>query len=158
MLGSFAVGKTSLVQQYVNSIFSEKYLTTIGVKIDQKNIEFDQQEITLVLWDIHGDDDFQKIPMAYLKGSSGYLLVMDGTRPHTLDVMLQIKQLSDQAIGNDIPFLVLVNKADLSDEWSFTSEHEKQIIETGGTFILTSAKSGQGVEEAFYQLTKLMMK
>ena len=80
MIGSFAVGKTSLVQQFINSIFSEKYQTTIGVKVDQKKILIGDMEITLIIWDIHGEDEFQKIQLSCLKGASGYLLVMDGTR------------------------------------------------------------------------------
>jgi len=60
MLGAFAVGKTSLVQRFVNSIFSVKYQTTIGVKIDQKMISLGETEVNLLLWDIHGEDDFQK--------------------------------------------------------------------------------------------------
>lgn len=157
MLGSFAVGKTSLVQRYVNSIFSTKYLTTIGVKIDQKRISIDNQEVSLILWDIHGDDDFQKIPMSYLKGASGFFLVMDGTRIQSLEVMLEIKKLSDQSIGDDIPFLILVNKVDLEDEWAFTPEHEEIIKSINGDFIYTSAKTGQGVEDAFLHLTKVML-
>lgn len=60
LLGSFAVGKTSLVQRYVKSIFSEKYQTTIGVKIDQKIVNIDNTELNLLLWDIYGEDDYQK--------------------------------------------------------------------------------------------------
>jgi len=66
MLGSFAVGKTSLVQRFVNSIFSEKYLTTIGVKIDQKIVNVNDKEVNLLLWDIHGEDDYQKMVLSQL--------------------------------------------------------------------------------------------
>ena len=59
MLGAFAVGKTSLVQRFVNSIFSEKYQTTIGVKIDQKLVQTGDTEVNLMLWDIHGEDNYQ---------------------------------------------------------------------------------------------------
>ena len=60
MLGAFAVGKTSLVKQYVSGIFSEKYHTTVGVKIDKKMVEVDGQSMTLILWDLHGEDEFSK--------------------------------------------------------------------------------------------------
>ncbi len=78
MLGSFAVGKTSLVQRFVHSIFSEKYHTTIGVKIDQKIIQINHQDVNILLWDIHGEDIYQKVKPAYLMGSSGYLLSLMG--------------------------------------------------------------------------------
>lgn len=157
MLGSFAVGKTSLVQQYVNSIFSEKYLTSIGVKIDQKSLVFNNIDITLLLWDIHGEDEFQKIPKSYLKGSSGYFLIMDGTRISTLSIIGEIKKMADEVLGSDTPFLVLVNKVDLSDRWEFSEEMEKEISDRNWRIIKTSAKTGEGVEEAFLELTKLMM-
>lgn len=157
MLGSFAVGKTSLVQQYVNSIFSEKYLTSIGVKIDQKSQVFNNIDITLLLWDIHGEDEFQKIPKSYLKGSSGYFLIMDGTRISTLSIIGEIKKMADEVLGSDTPFLVLVNKVDLSDRWEFSEEMEKEISARNWRIIKTSAKTGEGVEEAFQELTKLMM-
>ncbi len=157
MLGSFAVGKTSLVQQFVSGIFSEKYLTTIGVKIDQKVLEIDEQSVTLLVWDIHGEDEFQKVPLSYLRGSAGLFLIMDGTRIKTLDVVKRIKEKADEEIGN-VPFKLLVNKADLTDDWVFTKEVEARAAELGGEIFLTSAKTGMGVEEAFVSLTKEMIR
>ena len=83
MLGSFSVGKTSLVRRFVESIFSDAYQTSIGVKIEKKVVRAGNEEVTLVLWDIHGEDVYQKIRMSYLRGMSGYLLVADGTRRQT---------------------------------------------------------------------------
>ena len=74
MLGSFSVGKTSLVRRFVESIFSDTYLTTVGVKIDKKALQVDGNDATLMLWDIYGEDDFQKLRMSYLRGASGFLL------------------------------------------------------------------------------------
>ncbi len=157
LLGSFAVGKTSLVQQYVNSIFSDKYLTTIGVKIDQKTLIYNETEITLLIWDIHGEDEFQKIPTSYLRGSSGYFLIMDGTRNTTLPIIHKIKEMADTTIGTDIPFIVLINKCDLKDQWEFSDEIENSLASLNWKLIFTSAKTGEGVEEAFEELTKRMM-
>ena len=57
VLGAFGVGKTSLVRRYVQSIFSDAYLTTVGVKIDKKNLNVGETPVTLILWDIAGEDD-----------------------------------------------------------------------------------------------------
>jgi small GTP-binding protein len=157
LLGSFAVGKTSLVQQFVHSKFSDKYLTTVGVKIDQKAVRYNGADITLLVWDIHGEDEFQKIPTSYLKGSSGYLLVMDGTRRSTLETVEKIKQLADEAIGKDVPFILLINKVDLSDRWEMTFEDVNGFEKRGWRILTTSAKTGQNVEEAFIDLTKMMV-
>ncbi len=157
MLGSFAVGKTSLVQQFVRSIFSEKYHTTIGVKIDQKIVHLNHIEINLMLWDIHGEDDYQKVKPAYVMGSSGYFIVMDGTRRNTIDKGLELQKMAEKVSGG-APFIILVNKADMADEWEITEEDIKSMEESGMKVIKTSAKTGEQVEEAFYILTQMMMK
>jgi hypothetical protein len=97
MLGSFAVGKTSLVSCFVSSIFSEKYLTTVGVKVDKKVVLVDDREVTLLLWDIYGQDEFQTVQRSYLRGTAGYLLVVDGTRRATLETACQLQQMAQQA-------------------------------------------------------------
>src|ERR1700739_3863242 len=92
MLGSFAVGKTSLVRRFVESIYSGVYQTTVGVKIDKKIVKVGDREVSLVLWDIYGEDDFQKMRWTYLRGASGYLLIADGTRKATLEKAFQLEE------------------------------------------------------------------
>lgn len=157
MLGSFAVGKTSLVQQFVKSIFSEKYQTTIGVKIDQKELSLEDQAVKLLLWDIHGEDDFQKVRASYLTGAAGFMLVADGTRSGTLDVAKDLKQLADNTLGNK-PFLLLVNKSDLTEDWELSGAEVESLKEKGWDVYYTSAKTGENVETAFRQLTQQMLR
>ncbi|MEL6139583.1 MAG: Rab family GTPase, partial [Cyanobacteria bacterium J06628_6] len=111
MVGAFAVGKTSLVAQYVRGIYSEKYHTTIGVKIDKKVVEIGGQTLNLVLWDIHGEDEYQNVRMSYLRGTAAYLLVADGTRRASLDVALNLRAKVVENIGH-LPFVLVLNKAD----------------------------------------------
>lgn len=156
MLGAFAVGKTSLVKQFVSGIFSEKYHTTVGVKIDKKMVEIEGQLMTLILWDLHGEDEFQKIRASYLRGSSGYLLVIDGTRRKTLEVVEELQQMAHENLG-DVPFVVVVNKADLSDQWEIPKETVENLEARGWVVIEGSAKTGEGVEKAFSILAKHMV-
>jgi small GTP-binding protein len=156
MLGAFAVGKTSLVQRYVNSIFSEKYQTTIGVKIDQKIVQVDETEVTLMLWDLYGDDDFMKMKSSYLIGSSGYLLVADGTRAETIDVAVKLHEMASVATKN-APFILLVNKSDLTETWEIQSETINRLKQKGWHVMITSAKENVMVEEAFALLTKRIL-
>ncbi len=157
MLGSFAVGKTSLVQRFVNSIFSEKYHTTIGVKIDQKRLELDGEQVNLMLWDIHGEDEFQKVKPAYVMGASGYFIVLDGTRRNTIKKGLALQQMVQQTIGN-VPYLILVNKSDLRNQWEIQEEDLDVLRRSGAGVLLTSAKTGETVEEAFMDLARQMLK
>jgi small GTP-binding protein len=156
MLGIFAVGKTSLVQRFVKSIFSEKYLTTVGVKIDKKTLDVGSKRVDLMLWDLHGEDEFQTLQMSYLRGTSGYLLVADGTRKSTLEGALLLKERVDQALGK-IPFLLLVNKSDLLDKWELEQGKLEKLREEDWTILKTSAKTGVGVEEAFRTLAMKTM-
>lgn len=156
MIGSFAVGKTSLVSRFVNSIFSDKYLTTVGVKIDKKNILLGTQEMKFLLWDLAGKDEFQELRVSYLRGSSGYLLVADGTRPKTLDVAINLQQEVEAALGK-VPFVFIINKHDLIEEWTIDESDIEQLRSKGWEVILTSAKKGQSVEEAFLNLGARML-
>src|ERR1700737_1110144 len=81
MLGGFWVGKTSLVKRFVASVFSETYLTTVGVKIDKKTVDLSDRIVNLILWDLAGEDDISSLRMSYLRGSAGYVRVPDGARP-----------------------------------------------------------------------------
>jgi len=157
MVGAFGVGKTSLVSRYVRSIFSEKYHTTIGVKIDKKVLASDKGDITLVLWDLAGEDALTTVRPAHLRGSSGYILVIDGTRRNSLDVALDLQRRAADAAG-PVPFVVVINKADLRDGWEVKQAEADELATRGWTVIETSAKTGAGVEEMFGALTRAMMR
>jgi small GTP-binding protein len=148
ILGAFATGKTSLVRRFVKGIFSEGYITTVGVKIDKKELKVADQELHLILWDLHGEDEFQRVRMAYLRGASGYFLVVDGTRSETLDTALSLQQTVEETYGT-IPFVLICNKIDLTDEWELRGTTLEDLSTKGWTILRTSAKTGQGVEEAF---------
>src|SRR6266550_4638152 len=108
MLGGFSVGKTSLVKRYVQSIFSESYMATVGVKIDKKTVTLDDRVVHLILWDLAGEDDMSSLRMSYLRGSAGYVLVADGTRPSTLEVAHSLRQRVEADLG-PLPFVVLLD-------------------------------------------------
>jgi small GTP-binding protein len=156
LLGGFAVGKTSLVSRFVHSIFSDKYLTTVGVKIEKKSLDVDGQQLDLVVWDIYGEDDFQKVRMSYLRGASGYLLVVDGTRRATLDTALSLHDAAAQTIGK-VPSVLVINKADLASLWEVDQATIARLLQSGWRVMQTSAKSGEGVEEAFSALGRAML-
>ncbi len=151
MLGAFSVGKTSLVRRYVSSIFSDAYLTTVGVKIDKKPVELDGREVAMILWDIAGEDDVSTVRMSYLRGSAGYVLVVDGTRAVTLDVAKSLQSRVQAEIG-PVPFTMLVNKNDLADQWTVADAELDALRAAGWSVRRTSARSGEGVEDAFREL------
>ncbi|MDV2990776.1 MAG: hypothetical protein N4J56_000430 [Chroococcidiopsis sp. SAG 2025] len=156
MVGAFATGKTSLVSQFVKSIYSEIYHSTVGVKIDKKLVKIAEREVNLILWDIHGEDEFQKLQMSYLRGASGYLLVVDGTRRYTLDKALSLQQRVEETLGK-VPFILVLNKSDLTADWEIEDSVVDSLLQKNWTAIETSAKTATGVEEAFAKLTQQML-
>lgn len=156
MLGTFAVGKTSLVRRFVESIYSDEYQTTVGVKIDKKVLQVGEQEMMLLLWDIQGEDSVQGLQRSYLRGAAGYLLVADGTRRDTLYRTRAIQTSVKETVGS-VPFLLLINKSDLTEEWSLEEDDLAEVKDQGWQIIRTSAKSGLGVEEAFLTLSQKML-
>lgn len=156
MVGASAVGKTSLVARFVRSIFSDKYLTTVGVKIDKKTVQVQDREVNLMLWDLAGEDEYIQLKLSYLQGSSGYFLVVDGTRRATLDTAFDLQAKVEGEIGA-APCILLLNKSDLTDEWDLDDEAMTRISEAGWSFMKSSAKTGLGVEEAFLALTEKMI-
>lgn len=153
MLGGFGVGKTSLVSRFVHSIFSDKYLTTVGVKIDKKTVDLGNERVEMVLWDIHGEDDFQKVRMSYLRGASGYLLVADGTRRGSLDVALTLHEAAQKTVGR-VPVILAINKADLDSAWEIDPDTLQAL---NLPIVRTSAKLGTEVEETFASLARQMI-
>ncbi len=156
MLGTFAVGKTSLVRRYVKGIFSDKYLTTMGAKVDKKTVEIDGENIDLLLWDLNGEDRFQELSMDYVQGASGYLLVIDSTRRSSLEAGHHLQQKVVNAIG-EVPFIVVFNKSDLDNPWENQEREIKLLEDKGWTVMYTSAKTGTGVEDVFETITKKIL-
>ena len=156
IVGAFGVGKTSLVRRYVQSIFSDAYLTTVGVKIEKKVVSVGAEPVTLILWDIEGEDDVRSIRTSYLRGAAGYFLVVDVTRAETLDVA-RSKQARVTAEIGSVPFLFLLNKADLQENWEVPAQSFEELENAGLVVFRTSAKTGEGVEEAFQELAKRMV-
>lgn len=156
MIGSYSVGKTSMVRQFVDSIFSDKYLTTVGVKIDKKTVEVDGCSALLMLWDLAGEDEFCKLNPAYLRGAAGYLLVVDGTRPNTFEKALELQEKVRDLLS-DAPFILIINKSDIKHDWLIDMDKVSALAEQGWCIIETSAKTGQNVEQAFSELTRKML-
>ena len=154
MLGTSGVGKTSLVERFVNDGFSDRYLTTVGVKLSKKAVAIGSEIVQLVLWDLNGEDKFQRLSTSYLRGSAAYFLVIDGTRPGTEETALILHRRARAALG-DVPFIILLTKSDLTDEWGITDEMIANYDANDWIHLRTSAKNSEGVEEAFNQIAQL---
>lgn len=156
LLGAAGVGKTSLVRRFVASVFDEKYLTTLGVKVDKKSVALGAQEVLLLLWDIAGPEPPFAIPASYLRGAAGFLLVVDGTRPETLEEAFGLVAQVDRELGPR-PCVVVLNKADRREDWCVAEDALEPFRARGWPCARTSARTGEGVEDAFFALAKAVV-
>lgn len=157
MVGLFGTGKTCLVQRYVHSIFSNRYLSTVGVKIDRKEVQVGDQTVKLMLWDLEGRDGVRDVNASYISGAHGVIYVVDGTRPETLEGVYEIRDTITSALG-EIPSVVAINKTDLTSLWKLDRADEAGVGTRGLHSFRTSAKTGDGVEDAFQWLAQATLK
>lgn len=153
LLGAFAVGKTSLIRRYVQSVFDEKYFSTIGVKVDKKTVLVFDRQVRLLIWDIQGKEANNSVPESYLRGMAGCIFVADGTRKETLGSLQALKRQVRMTVGS-VPSIVLINKLDLYAQWEVDEKDIAQLTEQEPPVLRTSAKSGEQVELAFELLAQ----
>ncbi len=150
LTGSFGVGKTSLFNQFIFNQFGEKYLTTIGVKVNKKSVTVGDEEVSILLWDIAGEVSQDKVPTSYLLGAAAIFYVFDLNRPTTYKNLETDLQYLRELLPNAIVRVVGNKKDLLTDEQLQTLGIEMPI----GWDILTSAKTGENVEGLFQQLAE----
>jgi len=153
LVGSFGVGKTSLFNQFIYSKFDDKYLTTIGVKVNKKVIQIGDRELSILLWDIAGEVSQNKVPVTYFLGVSGVIYVFDLSRPTTFknieDDMNYLKEIIDGGV-----IRMVGNKKDLLTDEQLEEVKEQLAIPFD---IATSAKTGENVEQLFLDLGQALL-
>ena len=161
LLGDFAVGKTSLVRRFVYSLFNDKYISTIGVKVSRKTVTVPRGDeivhLTMMLWDLAGSEEFNQVRASYLRGAAGAVLVCDLTREETLNSLLTCAD-DLLSINPDAQFILAANKHDLADQQRiFPAQIEAVAADLDAPYYLTSAKTGEEVETLFRHLGRLLV-
>ena len=153
LFGHMGVGKTSLVERFVNDRFEEEYISTLGYNVMEKIIEHEKCEISLMIYDIGGQEKFRDLRKKYAEGANTAFLVYDITDQDSFDEITTLKNDLEEFAGV-IPFILVGNKADLAAKRQISTADAKKLNELIGAthFFETSAKTGKGVEDAFNQL------
>ncbi len=149
LIGYFNVGKSSLIRRFVQNIFTDDYLVTIGVHILKKKLIVNDVEKTLIIWDIEGKEDVKTVRPSYLMGTSGFIYVIDPTRIHTYQNLNEEIKFIKKNYPNT-PIIIVANKCDLIDIEAFKKELLDLEIEID---FLTSAKTAENVEQIFINLS-----
>ena len=161
LLGDFAVGKTSLVRRFVYDLFEDKYLSTIGVKVSRKVVAVPKDdatiELTIMLWDLADSKEFDSIRVSYLRGTAGAVAVCDLTRPSTVDGLYKYSR-DLRAINPEAHLILAANKTDLTDQQAVTAAQiEAAALDIKAPFYLTSARTGENVDQVFRHLARLLV-
>lgn len=163
LFGEPAVGKTSLIRRFVYDVFDDKYLSTIGAKVSKKVVSVVQDsedvKVEMMIWDIMGQESFrQLLKDAYFYGAEGLIGVADITRKSTLYALEDwLREIL--LITGEKPLILVGNKIDLVDMAEWGEKELKEISEKFNAiyYFFTSAKTGEGVEEAFMKLAQKLV-
>ncbi|MHA1131420.1 MAG: Rab family GTPase [Candidatus Helarchaeota archaeon] len=157
VLGDPTVGKTSLIRRFADNKFDKNYLPSIGADFTLKIVEFQKVSAILTIWDIGGQREFDNIRNFYYYGANAGIMVFDCTRPETYYSLIdQWAPQFQQVVGDPIPCIILCNKVDLTGERKVTNTMCDEISQRlGYPVFLTSAKTGNSVNEAFEQIAML---
>lgn len=160
LIGDFGVGKTSLIRRFVDRQFSDRYLSTVGVKISRKSMEVSDSErqknitLQLLIWDIEGSTKFKGVSASYFQGAKGAIIVGDVTRPESLENIAEHIQ-TFLKINPQGKTVVALNKSDLIDAEYLEKYCKLYSFNGENSFVSTyasSAKSGTNVDEIFQSL------
>ena len=156
LLGHFGVGKSSLIRRFVENTFSEDYKVTIGVHIFKKNVAIPEKgtDVSLVIWDLEGNDDINNTRLSYLLGTHAFIYVYDVTRPTTYEsLQSEINFLKEKQ--KNTPITVVGNKEDLVTKGFIKQQGDK----FGSlTDMYVSAKTGDKVDILFSNLAQTLIK
>ncbi len=157
LLGDFAVGKTSLVRRFIEGVFEDKYLSTIGARVSRKVLTVHDVSLTLLVWDLAGEERFAGVMNSYYRGAAGGIIVCDLTRADTFPSLID-QAHAFRRVNPQTPLGVAGNKVDLLEQRIITDAELAEVAARLGAFWLTSsAKTGQNVQELFEQLGERLL-
>jgi len=154
LLGEANVGKTSLVYRFIENKFRENYKSTLGVNLLKKDMELDKYgSVSAQIWDLGGQESFRSLRSLYLEGANGAFVIYDMTNRKTFEKLDEwVRDFRDAR--DDAPIILIGNKSDLENQIKVNKKEATEYANTNNLgLIITSAKTGQNVEEAFIELS-----
>ena len=158
LLGNSNVGKSSLFLRFVDDIWNDTFVPTIGVDFKIKTFEIDNKKIKMQIWDTAGQERFKNIISSYYKGAHGILLLFDVTEKESFKNLSNWLIEIEKNASKNVLKVLIGNKTDLEDKRVITYNQGKQFADTYGLkYIETSAKKNMNVTEAFETLGREIM-
>jgi small GTP-binding protein len=157
VLGDPGVGKTSIINRYVKNVFSPEYLSTIGANISTKELELEPGKLIFSIWDIAGQQTSRSLGTSHYKGSEGVIYVYDLSSQDSYDGLINWEYQLKKSV-EDAPHLILGNKLDLIEENEIPEKRLPVGFKFKSNFFMVSAKTSEGIEDAFKYLGEQILK
>ena len=161
ILGDSSVGKTSLISRYANGIFKEEYLATVGLDYYNKQDTINNLNVLVKLWDTAGQERFKSLTPNYFRNAEGVVIVFDVTNLETFENLKYWISSIKSNLGEKnfiIPIIIIGNKIDMDDMRDINKEEaDKFAKENNYKYFEASAKTGEGVDEAFREIVNQIL-
>jgi small GTP-binding protein len=161
LIGDSSVGKTSLIQRYANGIFKEEFLATVGLDYYTKQEMINNLNVLVKLWDTAGQERFKALTPNYFRNAEGVVLAYDVTNSESFENLKFWINSIKSNLGEKnifIPIIIIGNKIDMEDMRDITKEDASKFAkENNYKYFETSAKTGEGVDEAIRDLVNQVL-
>ena len=158
LLGNSNVGKSSLFLRFVDDIWNDTFVPTIGVDFKIKTFNIDEKKIKMQIWDTAGQERFKNIIASYYRGAHGILLIYDVTDKESFKNLSNWLIEIEKNASKNVLKVLIGNKTDLEEKRVITYNQGKEFADTYGLkYIETSAKKNMNVNEAFETLGRELM-
>ncbi|XP_048203519.1 ras-related protein Rab-23 [Perognathus longimembris pacificus] len=154
VVGNGAVGKSSMIQRYCKGVFTKDYKKTIGVDFLERQIQVNDEDVRLMLWDTAGQEEFDAITKAYYRGAQACVLVFSTVDRESFEAVSSWREKVVAEVG-DIPTVLVQNKIDLLDDSCIKKEEAEALAKRLKLrFYRTSVKEDLNVTEVFKYLAE----
>ena len=161
LIGDSLVGKTCLIQRYANGIFKEDYITTVGLDYYTKQEMINNLNVSVKLWDTAGQERFKALTPSFFRNAKGVVIAYDVTNSESFDnLKFWISSIKTNLFEKNIfiPIIIIGNKIDLEDMRDISKDVASAFAkENNFKYFETSAKTGEGVDEAFSDLVNQIL-
>ena len=160
IIGDSSVGKTSILTRFSNGTFKEDYIATVGLDYYSKTENYNEKTIYIKIWDTAGQERYKALTQGFFRNAQGVMVVYDVTNPESFEnLKYWISSIQKNTANSKVPIPVIIlgNKIDVEDREVKNEDAEKYAEENKYKYFETSAKTGEGIDDAVRELVNQVL-